>query len=287
MCKTSFSFRRLLLSGLVACSGVAPVIAKSPVLTQDKSGYNLFNPTPAEQMREMNPDRPDATESPYTVDAGHYQLELSFFDYSQDHEGSLRSDSWAFGLVNFKMGLTDNTDLQFVFNSYAENKTQDDHVTDRASGFSDVMLRLKTNLWGNEGGATALALMPYVKIPTDIGISNGAWEGGLIVPLGITLNDRVSLGVMGVAGYVRDDESGDSGFEWLHSATMGIDLTEQLGMYLELAGIAGAETDYQAFFNTGLSYAVTDNLIFDAGIRVGLNAAAEDFGVFTGMSIRF
>src|SRR5256885_9928210 len=37
---------------------------------KNKSDFNLFNPTPPELMREFNTDRPDKTESPYTVDAG-------------------------------------------------------------------------------------------------------------------------------------------------------------------------------------------------------------------------
>ncbi len=279
-------FPQVLVTGLFAFSCAVTTVAKSPVIPPDKSGYHLFNPTPAAQMREMSTDRPDTTESPYTVDAGHYQLEMSFFDYSRDHEGGLRNEAWGFGLVNFKMGLLDNTDLQLVFDSYTEETSKRGGITDRASGFSDVTLRLKTNLWGNDGGTTALALMPYVKIPTDTGVSNGDWEGGLIVPLGIALSDRISVGLMVEADYVAN-ESGGHDFEWLHTATIGIALTEQLGLYVELVGIAGTEADYQALFNSGLTFSVTDNLIFDAGIRVGLNDAAEDFGVFTGMSIRF
>ncbi len=40
----------------------------------DKSGYDLFHPTPRDLMREMSTDRPDQTESPYTVYAGHFQV---------------------------------------------------------------------------------------------------------------------------------------------------------------------------------------------------------------------
>ena len=36
-----------------------------------------------------------------------------------------------------------------------------------------------------------------------------------------------------------------------------------------------------------MTFVVTDNLIFDTGVRIGLNRAAEDFGVFTGVSLRF
>ena len=37
----------------------------------DKRHYHLFNPTPRELLREMSTDRPDVTESAFTVDAGH------------------------------------------------------------------------------------------------------------------------------------------------------------------------------------------------------------------------
>ena len=41
----------------------------------DKSQYTLFNPTPKEQMRPFNTDRPTKSNVPYTVDAGHFQIE--------------------------------------------------------------------------------------------------------------------------------------------------------------------------------------------------------------------
>lgn len=44
-------------------------------------------PAPAARMRELSPDRPDKTESPYTVDAGHFQLEMGFANYAYDQTG--------------------------------------------------------------------------------------------------------------------------------------------------------------------------------------------------------
>lgn len=48
----------------------------------DKRQFTLFNPTPDKLMREMSTDRPDTTESPYTVDAGHFQFELDLAEYA-------------------------------------------------------------------------------------------------------------------------------------------------------------------------------------------------------------
>jgi hypothetical protein len=41
----------------------------------DKSQYWLFNPVPADQMRDFSTDRPPKANLPFTVDAGHFQYE--------------------------------------------------------------------------------------------------------------------------------------------------------------------------------------------------------------------
>src|SRR6185436_14543161 len=88
----------------------------------DKSKYTLFNPTPREAMREFTTDRPDKTESPYTVDAGHFQIELDLITYAHDHETArgvdVRVNAWSVVPVNFKVGLLNWMDLQTVIESY-------------------------------------------------------------------------------------------------------------------------------------------------------------------------
>jgi len=269
--------------------GSEMTIGGSSSAIADKSEYHLFNPTPRNLMREMSTDRPDTTESPYTVDAGHYQIEMSFFDYGRNRADGERTETWTFGAMNLKAGLLNQVDLQVVFDAFTQEHTRAAGIEDTTSGFSDVTLRLKTNLWGNDVGKTAFAIMPYVKMPTDTEMSNGHWEGGVILPLAISLSDRISLGLMLEADFVHDDERGGYDVEWVHTATLGFDLTEQLGLYIECTGVASREEDfdYQATFDAGITLSATDNLVFDAGIRVGMNEAAEDFGIFTGMSVRF
>src|SRR5687767_5206236 len=84
----------------------------------DKSQYHLFNPTPRELMREMSTDRPDKTESAYTVDAGHYQIEMDVLSYAYDRynglPGNTSVESVAIAPVNLKVGIRNNADLQLV-----------------------------------------------------------------------------------------------------------------------------------------------------------------------------
>src|SRR6202023_2950762 len=58
----------------------------------------------------------------------------------------------------------------------------------RLSGVGDLFARVKWNLLGDDGGTVAVAVVPYVKIPTARrGIGNGAVEGGVILPVNVNL----------------------------------------------------------------------------------------------------
>ncbi len=236
--------------------------------------HTLFSPTPRNQWRELSPDRPDTTESPITVDAGAWVVEASYLDWRRDGG----DDTYTVMATNLKVGLTDRIDLQTVFDAY----TWEDAGSE---GFSDVTLRLKYNVWGNDGGKTAFALFPFVKIPTNTAISNGEVEGGLILPFSTHLAEGVGLGLMAEFDAVHDGVD-DYDLEFVHSAVLGFDLTDRLGLFTEYVGVAGPG-DYEAYFSTGVTFSVTDDLVFDAGAQVGLNDAAEDIGVFGGFTRRF
>ena len=101
------------IAALVWLAVVATPANADPTPT-DKSQYSLFNPTPRELWRPLSADRPDFTESPFTVDAGAVQLELSFFDYAKNGD----EDAWTVAPANLKVGLLNDVDLQFVFDPY-------------------------------------------------------------------------------------------------------------------------------------------------------------------------
>ena len=246
----------------------------------DKSGYTILNPTPRALWRDLSADRPDITESPITVDAGAVQLEMSFFDYAKN--GS--AESWTAAPFNLKVGLTNSTDIQFVFDPYVH--VRDSGSTD--SGIGDVQIRLKMNLWGNDGGDTALAIMPFIKIPTasdDLG--NDKIEGGLIVPWGTDLTESIGLGLMAEVDVVYDDADDDYDLEFVTTAVLGVAVTDAFGVYLEGVGITPTDGDFRALLGVGGTYALSDNVVLDAGVNIGLTGDADDVNVFTGTTIRF
>jgi hypothetical protein len=46
--------------------------APEQAVSNDKSHCTIFDPVPGDLLRELTPDRPDKTESPCRVDAGHF-----------------------------------------------------------------------------------------------------------------------------------------------------------------------------------------------------------------------
>lgn len=256
----------------------------------DKSGYWLFNPTPRELMREMSADRPDGTESPITVDAGHVQVEASFLDYTYNDDGDERTNAYTVMDTNVKFGLTNNMDLQVIFGAYGEEKTTVPGPDERLSGFSDVTLRLKVNLWGNEGESkTAFGIMPFITIPTGTELSTEEAEGGFIAMLGWDAGENWSLGFMAEIDAVHDADEDNHDVEFVHTAVLGVDVFGPVGAYFEYIGVNSSDSgsQYQAFFSTGLTYAINDDAVLDIGTRLGLTDASDDMVAFTGITFRF
>ena len=276
-----------LTTGAAAAGLTPPAAANEPAA--DKSRYTLFNPTPREQMREMSTDRPDVTESAYTVDAGHVQVELSFGDYVRDKEPGVKSETSTVLPFNVKLGLTNNVDFQLVVDPYVRQVVRTDAGKETADGFGDTQLRVKVNLWGNDGGETALAVMPYIQLPTagdDLGSDHV--QGGVIVPFSAELPAEFNLGLMAEIDFVRDETDDGYGIEFLHTVNVNRNIVGELGGYVEYIGIAPIDTGggYLALVGTGLTYGLSEDVQLDLGMNFGLSDHADDFNVFAGMSFR-
>ena len=258
----------------------------------DKSGYNLFRPVPDSLLREMETDRPDKTESAYTVDAGHFQVEMDLLAYTYDRSSQETLRALAIASTNFKVGVLNNVDLQIIVETYNIQRIADRATgnTARLSGFGEVTLRSKINLWGNEGGPTALAIMPFVKIPTaKAGLGNGATEGGAIFPFAMELPLEWGLGTQVEVDHFQDASGSSYHQEFSNTATVSHDIIGKLAGYMELYNSVSNESHsaWIATFDFGFTYAVSRDVRLDAGINIGLTEAADDFNPFLGLSVRY
>jgi hypothetical protein len=262
----------------------------------DKSRFNLLLPTPRELMREMSTDRPDKTESAYTVDAGHFQIESDLVTHSHDHDtrggADTKADAWSIAVVNLKVGLLNNVDAQLVVESYNTSHTKDrlTGTSVHQCGFGDVTARLKVNCWGNDGGDTALSTMPFLKLPTNQDeLGNDAVEAGIIFPFAASLPRGFGLGMMTEFDFNEDASGSGYHTEFVNTITLSHDLIGKLGGYIEFFSAVSTEsgTRWVGTFDLGLTYALSEDIQLDCGVNIGVTDSADDVNPFLGLSWRF
>ena len=159
-----------------------PVVKKAPKRSAskakpDKNLYWLLYPTPPDQMRSFSTDRPTKSNVPYTVDAGHFQYETDLVNYTHQVTGSTHTDTLLAPNPTFKVGLTNNADLEVNVPFAGVHTFSTSGPSSTLWGIGDTFVRSKINLWGNDGGDTAAAVIPYVKAPSAP-LRNRQWRSG-------------------------------------------------------------------------------------------------------------
>jgi hypothetical protein len=288
-------FRSIALSTVAACAilvGTTAYAQDKP--SPDKSQYTLFNPTPKELMRDFNTDRPTKSNVPYTVDAGHFQYEGDIFIYGYDNTTTPDTDNriWVIGNPTFKAGLTNFADFEVNFSAFNSitSTTRSTGALATTTGFGDIFTRLKINLFGNEGGGPAMALIPYGKWPTaPQGIGNRYVEGGIIAPLAVPLPLGFTGILMGEFDYQKNPN--DAGYHANFPALININraIAEGVTAYAELYANWSTHPDVPNIYTVdfAVAWSPKPNFQLDAGINIGLNPSAIPYQFYVGVAQRF
>jgi hypothetical protein len=262
-------------------------LTQGEAFAQSEKKYNLFNPVPKEKMRDMSTDRPDITESPNSVDAGHFQIETDLFKTTRNKTNGITAVENNFNLANLKLGLSKNIDLQLVVGSYVNSyeKGFDNAKANEESGFGDLTLRLKYNLWGNDAGKTAFAMMPYFNFPTSK--DNNYTEAGIVFPFSVELGNEFSLGTQVQFDLLKSTTKSGYHGSMLQSLVIGKELTDKLETFAESYYVFDfEEKKAQVSVNGGFGYSVTPNLKFDIGFNLGITKNTDKV-YFIGFSFRY
>lgn len=247
--------------------------------SERKKSYSLFNPVPKSEMRDFSIDRPDVTESPMTVDAGHFQFEGDLFKVITSNQGDLQR---AFSIVNglYKMGVSGSWDIHIGIELYNIYQDKDGNTLEK--GYGNTTFRLKYNFWGNSGDTrTALGMIPYITLPTSPVDTEIIYGVGF--PFSYTLNDALGAGAQFQFDFVPDAEGGHQ-LSYLQTIVFGGKLIGDLDFYVEGQSIFSTGTKiYSA--NGGFIYNVTDNVKVDLAANIGLVEEALT-RVYLGLSFR-
>jgi Putative MetA-pathway of phenol degradation len=270
----------------------------SPTATPapDKSQYTLFNPTPVELWRAYNTDRPSHTDSPFTIDAGVFQIESDVANWTLDEQetrhGNVRFRSWVFGNTNFKLGLTNWMDIQVVPQWHVNNRTSGPGFGKplEQEGFCATTVRLKINLLGNDGGSLVIGFVSSLKIPTNSGhTGNHVWELGFGLPVNYSLPWGFTLFAQTRIDILDQPGSSNMRVQWQNPIGVTRTIVGNLSGYLEFydAVSTGAHQPWVGTLETGLIYQVMSNFSVDVDSFFGLNHSAPEYNVFAGFGHRF
>ncbi len=272
-----------------------PIVTKARKVSKakpDKNQYWLFNPVPADQMRSFSTDRPTKSNLPYTVDAGHFQYETDLANFTHQVSGTTRSDLLLVPNPTFKVGVTNNADVE-VNVPLAGERTYTSAGGPSATlwGIGDTYLRSKVNLWGNDGGDTAAAIIPYVKAPSaPIGIGDGAVEGGLIGPLSLSLPNSFTLLFVPEVDVLKDNLDNGYHGNYVFDVNLSREVIKNVTAYVELWSGYCADPTARATlvsFDTAVAWVFLPNVQIDVGANFGLTSATPVVQVYAGLSQRF
>ncbi|MFI5201703.1 MAG: transporter [Candidatus Kapaibacterium sp.] len=273
---------------MLTVSGRSATAQAQNAALPDKSAYTLFNPTPRDSMRELNADRPDKTDCPFTVDAGHFQIEMDFADLTYDAANADRGKNIIYRIapLNAKIGLFNNIDFQLVFTTWQLEKTWSavhDSVQQH-SGFSGITPRIKINLMGNDGGFFAIALIPFVTVPVTQSVGSGV-EGGLGIPYAFDIPGW-DVGLQATLYSEWNDALQKRQAELSNSISIGHKIFGPISysgeVYNSFTLQRGAPSIWTA--DTWFTYQHDENLRIDGGVYIGLTPSADSWQPWIGMS---
>lgn len=266
---------------------LALLLAAVPAHADDEDDYSLFDPVPDDELRPLCSDNPGFGIPPCVVDAGHVMFEFTAITATFASVDGIRANDFAIGDVLLRVGL--NSTLE-AFASWTPLtiftvRSGAPRQTDRATG--DIGFGFKQSLRNPDGEGLSVAVEPSIEVPT-----NGApvnWT--LALPVSQTLAGDWTLGLTPEIALLPNALGGGHhiGGSFAVSLSHEIDAFN-LGAELYLARDNDpAEAVRYATANFSLSWVPSgqDDLSFDIGADVGLNANTADVEIYCGLSRRF
>lgn len=236
-------------------------------------------------------DRPGVATPPCTVPVGMIQVETTMVDWTRDRSGDVRTDELAIGESAVKLGVSDRLHVELILPPYVRARVRQGSARATMTGFGDLAFAAKYRLTG-EAAPVEVALRPFVKLPTaKRSLGNGKVEGGIAVPIGFALpGSGLSATVAPEITLAADSDGAGHHLATSQVASLGFPLGPRLGASAEVWGswdFDPAGTIRQYGVAGSIAFLVTDDLQLDVGMVAGLNRAAPDLQLYSGVAFRF
>ena len=243
----------------------------------------------ADDQTPICADRPTKSNNACAVEPGAWQLETDLLNGTFQRSGGITTDTFLIVNPTLKYGIAENWDVEANIVPYEIARTHDAFGTHTLDGIGDLFLKVKYDAVPQ--GDVQLGFIPYVKLPTaHDGVGNGAVEGGISVPVNITLSEVWSLGFSPEFDALKNANSDGRHFNTSQTVVVGYALPGDITLNAELWGDwngdpAGAPTQYSLDF--AATKLLTKTFQIDGGVNFGLNRATPDVQLYTGLATKF
>ena len=270
--------RLLALLFLVVRAGYAQ--APTDTLKRAGSSSSEAKSSSGRQLRPLNADRPGATESPNTIDPGHFQLETDLVRLTNSKPGQdPRTRTLRVSALAIRAGLTDRTEVQVFIDPYTvEKEWENGAVPERHAGFGDMAFRVKHNFIGNgsQDGPLVVAAIGMVRVPTGGREGVGGYEYSVLLPATYNLQHdwHLSAQIGGLLTYDRDARQ--RALELVPSFSLDHGFNQWLELYAEFATSRNLKTrEWTSAINLGPVFTLSDRVQLDFGRRFALSRSAN------------
>jgi hypothetical protein len=244
-------------------------------------------PRSADAVAELVTDRPDVTESASIVPPGWLQAEAGV----SHEEAGIRTFAVPGTLV--RIGVAPWVEMRLGWSGLIDREGDCAPGAAAAacetSGAGDAEAGVKVLLVERAGARPDFALIPSVSLPLgDEDVTSDGLDPSLTAAVANDVSSAVGWGVnAGVAsvspGRGPIDERSALAF-W--SGSLGFDLGERLGSFLEYFGEAPEGEPALHAVDTGFTWLVTPHVQLDASAGVGLTDRSPDLFIGAGLAFR-
>lgn len=263
--------------------GVVLTMAFTPLASAQTGGARSPGPVVT--------DRPDQTESSTVMAPGFVQFEAGW-TFAQDDEDGIRVRSHAVPETLVRIGVTRRIEARIGFAGWRSDEVRTAGGITTARGLGDIDLGFKYQLADGNGARPEIALIGAVTVPTgEARFGSERVDPMVRLTFANELSERASVGYnIGLSWTTMTGAAGQTETigDLLYTLVFGFGLTERIGTFAESFGMlalsdAGAS---QHSLDGGFTFLLRDNLQFDLSGGIALNAAADDWFVGAGATVR-
>lgn len=241
--------------------------------------------TAAAPAQDINPDRPDLTTSAEVVPAGALQIETGL-EYTRERVGGGPTERQLSVQGVLRLGLTPALEISIEGEPFLWLRAAAD---DHGSGDYTLGLKYRFLAPAPDGGGPALALKPFVKLPTAREpLGSERPDFGALLLMSVALPWSLSLDAN--AGVAAIGQRRPEGFipQGIASASLSWTVTERLSTITELFLATKEERGGRdsLLATVALMYRATPRLALDAGMRTTITGQGPDWSAFIGLSVR-